>query len=80
MLIFNQEGQLLLGKRLGSHGESSWGAPGGHLEFCETFEECAIGEVLEETGLRIVSPKFLAITNDFFEVESKHYVTIFYKG
>jgi len=83
VLIFNQHGQILLGKRKQSHGSSSFGPPGGHLEFGESFEHCAIREVLEETGLNIVSPRFLAATNDLFELENKHYVSIcvnFYEG
>lgn len=76
VLIF-KENYLLLGKRLGSHGSNTWAPPGGHLEFQESFEDCAIREVKEETGLTIVNPEFLAITNDIFAEENKHYVTIF---
>ncbi len=76
VLVFNSKQQLLLGKRLNAHGESSWGPCGGHLEFKESFEDCAIREVFEETNLVIKSPQFLAITNDFFENEGKHYVSI----
>jgi 8-oxo-dGTP diphosphatase len=77
VLIINQQKQILLGKRKGGHGEASWGPPGGHLEFGESFEACAIREVLEETSLTIQGPKFLAITNDFFAKENKHYTSIF---
>ncbi len=80
VLIFNRHNQILLGKRKNSHGSSSWGPPGGHLEFGETFEECAMREVCEETGLTIANPIFLAITNDIFEAEGKHYVSIFMKA
>jgi len=80
VLIFNEKKQLLLGQRLNSHGSNSWGPPGGHLEFGETLEECAIREVTEETGLIINSPEFVAITNDIFATENKHYVSIFMKA
>ncbi len=55
--------------------------PGGHLEFGESFEHCAIREVLEETGLSInpESVQFLTATNDIMASERKHYVTIFVK-
>ena len=51
--------------------------PGGHLEFGESFENCAVREVLEETGLTIQNVRFLTATNDVMEEEGKHYVTIF---
>jgi 8-oxo-dGTP diphosphatase len=70
----------LLGQRLGEHGHLTWGPPGGHLELGETFELCAIRETQEETGLIISSPKVFAITNDVFEKEHKHYVSIFLKA
>lgn len=50
--------------------------PGGHLEYGETFTECAKREVLEETGLEVGDIKFLVATNDVFG-EGKHYITIF---
>jgi 8-oxo-dGTP diphosphatase len=76
VLIFNED-KILLGKRKGSHGADSWSPPGGHLEMRESFEACALREVKEETDLTISSPEFLAITNDIFEADDKHYVTIF---
>jgi 8-oxo-dGTP diphosphatase len=80
VLIFNQKNEVLLGKRLNSHGEGCWGPSGGHLEFDETFEEAAIREVYEETGLHISNPKFFALTNDNFSLEEKHYISIFMKA
>lgn len=61
---------FLLGIRLNSHGSGTQALPGGHLEFGETFEECAIREVLEETGLQITKPRFLTATNDFISSSS----------
>jgi 8-oxo-dGTP diphosphatase len=68
--------KFLMGKRMGSHGEGSWSIPGGHLEFGESFADTAAREVLEETGLHIKNIRFGAVTNDYFEKEGKHYVTI----
>lgn len=76
VLIF-KGGKVLLGKRKGSHGADTWAPPGGHLEYGESFETCAIREVQEETGLTLAAPEFLAVTNDIFEDDKKHYVTIF---
>ena len=77
VLVFNDLNQLLLGRRTSSHGEGEFGPPGGHLEFGESFEECAIREVKEEAGFDIKEPKFLSLTNDIFIESSKHYVSIF---
>lgn len=71
-----KNGKFLMGKRLGSHGEGTWSVPGGHLEFGESFADTAKREVLEETGVNIKNIRFGAVTNDFFEKENKHYVTV----
>ena len=71
-----KDGKFLMGERVGSHGIGSFTVPGGHLEFGETIEECAIREVLEETTLTITNVRVLTITNDIFEADNKHYVTI----
>lgn len=72
VLVFDAHNRILLGKRKNVHGEHSWAPPGGHLEFGENFEECAIREVREETGLNIDSPQFIIATNDVFITEQKH--------
>ena len=76
-VIIIKEDKVLLGKRKGSHGAETWGFPGGHLEFGETPEETAIREVAEENGVIITHLRKGPYTNDFFEKENKHYVTLF---
>ncbi|RHZ43459.1 nucleotide triphosphate diphosphatase NUDT15 [Aspergillus thermomutatus] len=77
VVILNREGKIILGKRKGSHGAGTWAFPGGHLEFGESFESCAVREVLEETGLPIHDVRFLTVTNDVMEAEGKHYITVY---
>lgn len=69
--------QFLVGKRINSHGDGTIALPGGHLEFGESFEECAAREVLEETGLKVKDIKFLTATNDVMPADNKHYITVF---
>ncbi|KAK6931437.1 NUDIX hydrolase domain [Dillenia turbinata] len=80
VVIFLLKGNaVLLGRRLSSVGDSTFALPGGHLEFGESFEECAAREVKEETGLDIEKIEYLTVTNNVFKDEPKpcHYVTIF---
>ncbi len=76
-VLVMKEGAVLLGERINAHGAGTWCPPGGHLEFGETPEECAARELEEETGL--VAKEVVAgpWTNDFFEIEGKHYITLY---
>lgn len=76
-VIIRHNNKVLLGKRKNSHGDGTWNTPGGHLEFNETWEECATRETLEETGIKIKNIHFGTATNDLFIKENKHYITIF---
>jgi 8-oxo-dGTP diphosphatase len=76
-VIVIKDKRVLLGKRKSSHGAGTWAFPGGHLEFNETIEACAVREVLEETGVRIKNLRCGPYTNDIFAAEGKHYVTLF---
>lgn len=71
-----KNGKFLMIQRHGAHGAGSWSVPGGHLEYGESFEDTAIREVKEETDLEIHNVRFGAVTNDYFEDENKHYVTV----
>lgn len=71
-----KDGKFLMGKRRGAHGHDTWSIPGGHLEFGESWEECAKREVLEESGMAITNVRFLAATNDLFPDHDRHYTTI----
>lgn len=75
--IVLRNGLVLLGQRLGSHGAGTWALPGGHLEFGESVEACALREVQEETGLEIQNLAPAAYTSDVFAADGKHYVTLF---
>jgi 8-oxo-dGTP diphosphatase len=70
-----KDGKVLLTKRKGSHGAGEYSFPGGHLEYMETFEDCAIRETREEAGIEIKDIEFLYATN-VMKYAPKHYVHI----
>lgn len=70
-----KDGKILLGKRKGSHGEGEYAFPGGHLEYMESFENCARRETREECGLEIENIRFQYLAN-VTKYAPKHYVHI----
>jgi len=80
VLVYNKEGKFALIERKGSHGQGTWAPPGGHIDFGETAIETARREVKEEIGVNIDNLEVLGFTEDFFEKEQKHYITIFIKA
>eukprot|EP01083_Nonionella_stella_P072295 194815_1 len=54
----NNESEFLVGVRKSSHGAGLYALPGGHLEYRETWGQCAYHEVLEETNLNIPPSKW----------------------
>src|SRR5579859_5532265 len=72
--------RILLEKRQNTHGAGTWGPPSGHIDFGELPEETAVRETQEETGVNISDVKFRVVTNDVFEAEQKHYITIWFEA
>ena len=79
-LIITKDDKVLLMKRKGPHGTGTWSTPGGHLDFRETLEGCAAREAKEEVGVEVVDIRFRSVTNDIFEENGRHYVTIWLEG
>lgn len=79
-IIITRGERTLLLHRHHAHGTGTWSSPGGHLEFGESPEDCARREAKEETGLDLVDVRFKCLTNDIFQAEGKHYITIWMEG
>jgi len=79
-----KDNKVLLGKRHQDpnkadselHGGGTWTMPGGKIHFGEAFEEAAVREVMEETGIKINQDKlkFISLTND--RVFDAHFITV----
>ncbi|KAG8382954.1 hypothetical protein BUALT_Bualt05G0133700 [Buddleja alternifolia] len=60
-----KDNRVLLGRRRRTViGSGTFAVPGGHLEFGESFEDCAIRELKEETGLDITGVELVTVTNN----------------
>ena len=70
-----KNGKVLLGKRKGSHGAGELAFSGGHLEYMESFEDCARRETLEECGVEIENIRFQFVSN-LQRYKPKHYAHI----
>jgi 8-oxo-dGTP diphosphatase len=77
-ILLNEDGdKVLIGKRIK---QNLYGFPGGKLDFGETFEYCAVRELLEETSLKIEENRLVEI-GSFNSINLKndfHYVEIDY--
>lgn len=74
VMIF-KDGKVLLSKRKGSHGSGEYAFPGGHLEYMESFEDCARRETKEECGIKIQNIQFSFLAN-VDKYPPAHYVHI----
>ena len=67
IIIENEQGEVLLGRRTDNH---KWGYSGGSIELGETVEECARRELSEEMGLTALELEFFMINSG----EETHYI------
>ena len=70
-----KDGKVLFTLRKASHGVGTYQFLGGHLEYLESFEECARREVREECGIEIDNIEFVFVAN-VLTFAPKHYVHI----
>ena len=67
IIIENEQGEVLLGRRTDNH---KWGYSGGSIELGETVEECARRDLSEEMGLTALELEFFMINSG----EETHYI------
>jgi 8-oxo-dGTP diphosphatase len=70
-----KDGKMLLGKRKGSHGAGEYAFPGGHLEYMESYVDCAVREIAEECGIEVQNMRFQYLAN-IRAYAPRHYVHI----
>lgn len=80
--LFNREGDVLIGKRKGSHGAGTWSLPGGKLEFMKSAQAQMSTELEEETGLILPAEKFSPLQwldNIWMDPDKgqQHWITLF---
>ena len=72
---------VLIGERKNSHGDGKYALPGGHLEYDESWFECAKKEIAEECGIMLDKDSnrhsVIHVTNDIMLDDQRHYITIF---
>ena len=73
MLLINDDGQVLLGKRKGAHRAGFWSVPGGWLDRADADTvQAAIRETYEETGLEVtIAEPHIWLTEDHPEIECR---------
>ena len=63
IVLFHPDGRVWLGRRAGAEGPYNWQFPQGGVDADESFDDAALRELHEETGVRSVT--FLAATEDW---------------
>ena len=78
VIVITDDHILLVQHRKGS--KLYWVLPGGRLEYGETFQECAVRELKEETGLDVAVEKFVFLSEAIAPNRSRHIVNIYFTG
>jgi ADP-ribose pyrophosphatase YjhB (NUDIX family) len=76
-VIIQRGSKILIGQRKGWQ-DGFYSIPGGLLHAGETFEAGAAREVEEETGLELLEPRVIALTNnlDTFKRSGRHHISV----
>lgn len=78
VIVIEDDKILLVKHRKGSR--QYWVLPGGRLEYGETFFQCAVREIKEETGLDVEVERFLFLSEAIAPDRMHHIVNIYIKA
>ncbi len=80
VIVIPEDNQHILLVRHRKGNRQYWVLPGGRLEYGETFYECAVRELSEETGLNVQVERFLYLSEAIAPDRSRHIVNIYVKA
>ena len=80
VVIVIKDNKVLLGRRTSSTGKGTWGLTGGKQEFGETWEQCAMRETKEESGVDICDIEYVTAVDAFMPEHGAHFAVIFMKA
>jgi 8-oxo-dGTP diphosphatase len=69
IIVRNDKGEVLLGKRKNGYKHGVYGCPGGRLDKEESLEACAKRELFEETSLKAITLTYLGVVREW---QDKH--------
>jgi ADP-ribose pyrophosphatase YjhB (NUDIX family) len=80
VVVLNDDSKEILLVRHRKGSRQYWVLPGGRLEYGETFHECAVRELKEETGLEVEVERLLFISEAIAPDRTRHIVNIYVKA
>ena len=78
-VVVTSNQKVLIGKRVSLDGGFEWQLPGGWIEIQESPIQAARREVLEETGLQLLDPVFVGMTDNIFSPQS-HSISLYFEA
>jgi ADP-ribose pyrophosphatase YjhB (NUDIX family) len=78
-ILIEDEGRVLLGKRLENPGKGKWALPSGYIEYGDDFLTTGIQEAKEETGLEVEIKSIINVMSSFYSPKF-HFLAIYLKA